>query len=106
MKFLITLAIIGTVSFNIQASSFLNSLKQVGSSTSSTTYDLASLKSELMSNNVSCLSFKRKVYPSKGYIAKFGNTKSHCTTKRAKVDGVTRITANDLTTSAFIAINK
>lgn len=103
---LIGLALIATVASNVKASpSFLNSFSANGAATS-TIYDMASLKVELESNNVSCFTYKRKVFVSKGYTAKFGKTKAHCTAKRAKIDGVTRITKDNLTTQAFMAVNK
>jgi len=102
---LLILAILGTIQFNVQASNFLNSFSANGAATS-TIYDMASLKVELESTNVSCFTYKRKVFVSKGYTTKFGKTKAHCTAKRAKIDGVTRITKDNLTTNAFMAINK
>ena len=84
----------------VKASSFLQGF-QVNKGTTSTIYSMKTLQAELNSNNVSCFTMKRKIFVSKGYKAKYGNVKEYCTAKRAKIEGITRITKDNLNSEAF-----
>ncbi len=76
------------------------------STTSSAIYTSKQMGELLKSNAVVCLALKRQAIPSVGYVAKFGKTVAHCTTSRAKADGVLRLNKNNLSTDLFIELNK
>ena len=85
-----------TITANTRAQDVLGSF-QVGASGKTTrVYSTSEIKTLLESDKVACVSFNRKAYISKGYKAKFGNSKDFCNAKDAKNYGITRLDKNNL----------
>lgn len=102
-QLLIALALVLTIANNAQA--FLGAYSASDNKKSaSKTYSEVELKKLLSSQSVACFSYERKAYLSKGYIAKFGNTKEFCSAKAAKAYNVTRLNKNDLTLDARLKL--
>ena len=87
------------------ASSFLKGF-ELSTGSSSHIYSMETLQSELASDRVSCFSMKRRVFISKGYKSKYGNNKGFCTAKRAKIEGINRLTKDNLNSDAFRKASK